>query len=160
MDEQNFWAAQQEATEQQARAAEVRQAEPPAEPPIEDSMTRWRREARESDRREARARAARVRAEAATSAAPDWREYIAAEIAAERAFLIEVVGTAVGELRAELEQTAQKQLDDQLRPLRCELAELRIANAELRITIAKLREHAISSPGVADVASSARGRVN
>jgi hypothetical protein len=115
--------------------------------PLEDPLTKWRHEAEEQEERFARAREMRLR-----SAAPvhtNWSAEIDQRIAAEHAFLIEVIGEAFGQERVQTDNWMRQLADDLIRPLRVELAELRISNAELQAANVELR--ALFSGGITDL---------
>jgi hypothetical protein len=66
----------------------------------------------------------------------NWSAVIDQRIAAEHAFMVEVIAEVV----ATLADRQRDAIDDAMRPLRVELAELKISNAELRLVNVALRE--------------------
>lgn len=77
----------------------------------------------------------------------DWSSVIDQRIAAERRFLIEVVGQAVGEVRDQIETNLRKEFEEQLRQARVDACDAKIRLAELRLSFTELREQLGGSHG-------------
>lgn len=101
--------------------------------PLEDPLTKWKREADEQEARFAEARAKRARA--AEPAPVNWDSRIANAVADERGFMTELLAEAI----VELNERQREAIDAALQPLRIELAELKAANAEAKVANAELR---------------------
>jgi len=71
----------------------------------------------------------------------NWSSVIDQRIAAEHAFMMEVIGQAIGELREQIEESVRKEFEEQLRQARVDACEAKIRLAELRISFTELREH-------------------
>jgi hypothetical protein len=95
------------------------------EPPLEDPLTTWRREASPPPR-----------PRGLDTAPVDWSAEIDRRIADEHSFMSDIVAQALSELM----HRQREALEDALRPLRVELAELRLSNCQLRASNAELRE--------------------
>jgi hypothetical protein len=115
-------------------------------PPREDPVAKWKREADEQEQRFARERKrqeerplerriAALEQELANARA-ELRQEIDQHIADERAFMLAVVGGALGEALDELRKDAKNELSDRLRELRVDMCELQTTLAELRQVIA------------------------
>ena len=92
----------------------------------------------------------------------NWSAVIDQRIAAERQFLIQVVGEAIGEVREQIEESTRKEFEEQLRQARVDAAEAKIRLAELRISFTELREQlSAGHGGTIDLpALPLRGRAN
>jgi hypothetical protein len=136
--------------------ADARRGDDPLEEamrrPMEDPLTKWKREADEQEQRFARERRRERRAEPAPV---NWDLRIAEAIADERQHVLAVLAETV----VELNERQHEAIDTELRPLRVELAELRISNCELRAANAELREQ-LSAGHVTDLPNPLQGRVN
>ena len=115
---------------------------PPGEP-RKDRLTRWQHEQEEAEQRFAREtaasegplrRIAMLEQQLADTLA--WmRTEIDQRVTAERTFLLEVVGSAMGELREMIDKDAENELNDGLRELRVDLSRLQQTLFELKQTI-------------------------
>jgi hypothetical protein len=121
--------------------------------PLEDPLTKWRREAEEQEARFEKERAKRRRS--AEPAPVNWDLRIAEAIADERQHILEVIAETI----AELAERQREAIDDAMRPLRIELAELRIGNCELRAANAELREQ-LGAGHITDLPNPLPGRAN
>jgi hypothetical protein len=84
-----------------------------------------------------------------TAPEPDWSEWevwLRSHLKRERAFLLEVVGSAIGEIVRKQHQEAKNELADAVRGLRIELAEAQTTIHELRAVIASERAQVVDMP--------------
>ena len=130
--------------EQALRNISVERAEPTAscEAPEDDPLEMWERgmpkpeptpPKRKLDTRQVRQD-------------PNLYEWVEQRLLAEREFILEVAGKAIGEMLEEQHRTAKNALADEVRELKIELAELETTLCELRQVIAKERGLASSLP--------------
>ena len=125
----------------------------------ENALDRWRREVREREAEHARERAqSRERRRLDTAPAPivDWHAEIAAAvetaIEAERAFLFEVMGTALGESLRDARKESADELASEVRKLWAVLS-------EMQVTLSALNRIAVTGKGeVLDLPALPRGR--
>ena len=102
--------------------------------PLEDPLTKWRREADEQEARFAKERAKRARsAEPAPVVDIDLR--IATVVADERQYILDLMAEIIAETAARQREA----IDDAMRPLLGELAQLKAAIAEQRVKICELQ---------------------
>ncbi len=101
--------------------------------PLEDPLTKWKREADEQEARFAKERRRRERP--AEPAPVNWDLRISEAIADERGFMTELLAETI----VELSERQREAIDVALRPLQIELAELKAANAEAKVANAELR---------------------
>jgi hypothetical protein len=71
------------------------------EPPLEDPVAKWRREAEETAARRARAQAETAE-QANQRRTADWERWLRGHLEAERKLILEIAGHGVGKIRAEL----------------------------------------------------------
>lgn len=119
--------------------------------PIEHQIDIDRRELAKRDEGWAQEREREAaRAPAATSQADwsGWEAWLAARLATERAFVLECVGTALGQALQKERAAARRELADEIRRLRVEITAADETIAELRRTIAASRS---SSAEVIDI---------
>jgi hypothetical protein len=101
--------------------------------PLEDPLTRWKREAEEQEARFAEARAKRARS--AEPAPVDWDLRIATVVADERQYILDLMAEIIAETAARQREA----IDDAMRPLQGELAQLKASIAEQRVKICELQ---------------------
>ena len=100
--------------------------------PLEDPLTKWKREADEQEARFAKERAKRARS--AEPAPINWDLRIAEAIADERELQRELLAHVI----VELDERRENAVADAVRPLLGELAQLKAAIAEQRVKICEL----------------------
>lgn len=102
--------------------------------PLEDRVERWRREADEQTAKRERFERERRRQER-RPAPISWDSKLAEAIAAERAFMVELLAETI----AELAERQREAISEAQRALQGELAQLKVEVAEQKVTICELR---------------------
>ena len=84
-----------------------------------------------------------------TGRGPNIYQWIEQRIQAEREFILEVAGQAIGEMLDEQHKAAKSALQDEVRELKIEICDLQVTLAELRQVMAQERKQLDHSPQLA-----------
>jgi len=103
--------------------------------PVESQMDRDRRELANQYRRFEQER----ERETAPAATPEWESWLRDRLVVERAFVLECVGTALGQALRKERAVSKRELASEVRSLRLELTAADDTISELRQTIGELR---------------------
>ena len=118
---------------------------------FEDPLAKWKREAdeRTAAEQEERERRQRAQLRAEREASQGWDAYFRGLIAEEHELMMEIVGQALGEQRADIEADTRQALDGVRRQGDERLTELRTALGDLRLAVDDIRKWMATAPPVA-----------